>query len=76
MLVITMKEGTVGRKEHEWHIGEPRPSGLNLLQVQEIQADGDELDHIKRNFDNLPIANHVRVVRWYSEHARFILSHL
>ena len=77
MLLIKMKrrKGVDERMEFEWHVGGGRP-GVNLEQVEEIQADGDELEHIKQNFTNFPMANHVRVVRWRGEHARFILSHL
>ena len=59
----------------EWHSGESRPD-IDLSAIIEIHADGDELEFIKNNFANLPMANHVRVVRWTGEHARFILGHL
>ncbi|KKN81554.1 hypothetical protein LCGC14_0318130 [marine sediment metagenome] len=62
-------------KIFEWHVREGRP-GVNLEQVDEIQADGDELEYIKTNFTNLPMAPLKKVVRWRGEHARFILNHL
>lgn len=75
MLSIKFKGSTYPAKAFEWHVGEGRP-GVNMEQVEEIQADGDELEHIKSNFTNLPMANHVHVVRWSGEFARFILNHL
>lgn len=78
MLLIKMKrrEGVDERAEFEWHTGKARPGGLNLDRVEEIQADGDELKYIRHNFDNLPMANHVHVVRWRGDLARFILSNI
>ena len=74
MICIKFKSSK-SKKHFNWYVGDGRP-GVNLEQVEEIQADGDELDHIKTNFTNLPMANHRRVVRWSGEFARFILSHL
>ncbi len=39
----------------------------------EVQADGDELEKIRRNFSNIPMSS-ARVVRWHGDIARFIVS--
>jgi hypothetical protein len=54
------------------HVGEPLYKG-SLSQVIEVQADGDELLHITQRFTNLPMTNG-RVVRWFGDHARFIVA--
>jgi hypothetical protein len=59
-----------------WHVGEPT-SNSRLWNASEItlQADGDELEYIRHNFSNVPIANK-RVVRWHGEFARFIATNM
>lgn len=59
-----------------WHIGEKIIMQYETIsQVDEVQADCDELEYIKSNFTNLPMSNS-RVVRWFGDHARFIVAHL
>jgi len=56
--------GTIIRCEHIPHI-------------TQIQADGDELGCIARNCTSIPWpsdTSQVRVVSWYGDHAKFIMS--
>lgn len=58
-----------------WHIGEQSPlSHEDVQEVEEIQADCDELEWIEKSFQNLPIHNRARVQRWFGDQARFIAS--
>jgi hypothetical protein len=41
-----------------------------------LQADGDELEYIKRKFNNISTVNGAHVVRWYGDHARFIIGNI
>ena len=75
-LYVTMKGQAPGRY-HTWHIGSlPHPdiSG-NEESVEDVQADGDELDRIKKHFTNLPMTT-ARVVRWYGDDAKFIAGNI
>lgn len=71
MLYIITPKGT-----HDWHIGQkvsiPKEE---LNQVIEVQADGDELEHIRYQFQNIPHAK-VRVCNWYGDIAKFIVNNL
>lgn len=59
-----------------WHIGEKNPVEYGKVNfVREVQADGHELDHIHGNFSRIPEANK-RVVRWFGDHAKFIVANL
>lgn len=40
-----------------------------------VQADGDELECIKKNFSHIPMTNG-RVVRWHGDFAWFIVSNI
>lgn len=60
-------------KDVVWHIGEkiaPIPSEL----IYSVQADGDELDWIKSNFNNLPQHKSKHVQTWHGDLARFIVA--
>lgn len=60
-------------KEHHWHVGH---STANINDYTKscvfIQADGDELEAIRRQFSNVPISNNRRVMRWKGAMAEFI----
>ncbi len=63
-----------GREPQELHVGDKARLDmmrLNAPDVVEVQADGDELEHIRREFRNLP-GRSARVVRYYGDHAKFI----
>ena len=66
-------------KERTWHVGQPSPiSHSEAADVDEIQADGDELEHIVDMFPinrSLPIPRG-RVVRWFGDHAKLIAGNL
>ena len=40
-----------------------------------VQADGDELEKIRKNFTSLPMTN-ARVVRWHGDFAKFIVANI
>ena len=67
-----------------WHVGTPFQNELakftSAKSVLELQADGDELEHIKRLFSlggtySIPMPQK-RVVRWYGDIARTIIGNL
>lgn len=70
--------------EHHWHVGEPKPCQFysdgetteDFPDVIEIQADGHELEHIRKRFTNIPDVPGARVVTWSGDIARFIYNHL
>ena len=72
LYILIEKDGEIFNKE--WHVGE-LITGINICQVVEIQADGDELELIKKNFTNLP-GSKGPIIRWYGDHAKFIAANL
>ena len=59
-----------------WHVGQPVPvMYAEVHQVQEIQADGAELEIILKICSNVP-SHDGRVVRWFGDHAKFIIASL
>jgi hypothetical protein len=78
MLIITyttpnVQPGTELSKE--WHIGEPGPMKSTDI-ITSIQADGDELSLIIREFQSIPVRFRKPVVRWFGENAKFIAFNL
>jgi hypothetical protein len=74
-------------QEIQWHVGEdvkeiwqPHNPKLPRRVVVELQADGHELEHVLKNFSNIPIrmVNRVphRSMIWFGDHARFIYHNL
>jgi len=78
MLYIVRENGDT----HDWHVGETKPArnpsigSEPFMDVCEIQADGHELEHIRKNFSNLPMCGHKAVVTWKWGWAQFIYDHL
>ena len=78
MLYIVQKDGDV-TTEHEWHIGEKNPLSLSgnsspyVAHVIEVQADGNELDHILTGWGNLAF-RYGRVIRFFGDDAKFIVA--
>lgn len=75
--------------EINWHVGQPKPIPyLEINNIIEIQADGHELEFIKDNFSswiptkkrgniqifNIPFSNSSRVIRWFGDIAKCIVS--
>jgi hypothetical protein len=58
-----------------WHVGSPTPWTVTKTTDCWVQADGDELVAIVRQFGNIPMHSG-RVVTWRGETARFILENL
>lgn len=63
-------------REVEWHIGNKTDLTALAYTVQEVQADGHELELIRYHFKNIPDVPNRRVVRWRGEMAAFIVSNL
>jgi hypothetical protein len=63
-------------KQYRWYVGQKVPIPHECLPyVSEVQADSHELDRIEHHFSNLPFCKS-RVIRWYGDHARFIVGNL
>jgi hypothetical protein len=75
MLSIKFKSGV----ERIWHIHEPNPiTYYEVNAIDEIQADGDELEYIHNMFlltHSLPIPKG-RVIRWFGDYAKLIVGNL
>lgn len=69
----------VNGKYRSWHVGQGNPVAYNeVADVEEVQADGDELQHIQDMFLKtapLPMPRN-RVVRWFGDHAKLIVGNL
>jgi len=74
MLSIQFDSGNV----RNWHIGEKNPVPFaSVYAVQDIQADGDELEHIHNMFSNSTnIIPKGRVVRIFGDLAKTIIANL
>ena len=79
MLSIIFQSGKV----RDWHVGEENPVLFSEVNaIQEIQVDGDELDHVKSMFVHAygkPIYPNIpnnRVVRLFGDFARTIVGNL
>jgi len=58
---------------HTWSVGKSLPERID---VDEVQADGDELNYIMKNFTNIPFHNSKLVQSWTGDVAQFIVKHL
>lgn len=90
MLVVVYKQtdnSTVyDVTESTWHVGEKFPILYHgIRRVQEIQADGDELNAITRRLEGIPYSlrtavdgnfSHSRVQRWFGDFAKQIAAAL
>ena len=66
-----------GKKmEKSWHVGESPISSEFIDYIEVIQADCDELEYIFKKFSNIPYVSNKRVVRWFGDHAKFIVGNL
>lgn len=72
MLYVITKNGA----SIDWHVGEKLHEDFYYLDVAEVQADCDELQHIKENFHNIPYNKTKRVQRWFGAMAQFIAHNL
>ena len=76
MMYIRAKTGNTFA-ELTWWVGGDRPLAIeDVILVVEVQADGDELAYIKRNFENLPMRVNKPEVTWYGDDARFIVGNI
>jgi hypothetical protein len=60
----------------QWHVGEKSPftNTAEILHIVEVQADGDELEHIYNKAIGVRSAYNARVVRWFGDDAQFIVA--
>lgn len=77
-LYITYIDATTGKEvDVEYHVGTKNRSVVALASVTtNVQADGHELEYIKRNFTGIPLHNSLRVQTWRGPIAQFIVDHL
>ena len=64
------------KHERTWHYGEPKPKINDDETVLEVQADNDELEHIREKFPLVPYPKNNSVVRWFGDMAKFIAHNL
>lgn len=76
-LYITVSSNCSENYKHDiiWHVGNPYPYIGDYNNVIEVQADGDELELIRRELYNIRMTNN-RVVNWYGDEAKFIATSL
>ena len=85
MLSIIYKEPNKELQELQVHVGQDTKKAFNRIAVwvDNIQADGDELEYIRRLFtpilngESLPITIPMprkAVVRWYGDFAKMIVG--
>lgn len=72
MILIKHENGD----ESRWFINDVFFYWMNIQSVVEVQADGNELEYINKNFDNIPFHNSKETQRWFGDMARFIAGNL
>ncbi len=70
MLYINFENGL----ELQAHYDDKAIRDCAVDRVEAIQADGDELEHIKDNFTHLPMRAAKRVQTWFGDDAKFICA--
>lgn len=77
MLYITYLENGVQRVRSA-HVGSNSCASLmsESIEILSAQADGHELEHIWQHTTGLPDAKGNRVVKWFGDHAKFIVANL
>ena len=78
MLIVYFNNDEDGGWSHSWHIGEDGPRVINRYgaEATEVYADGDELEHIRANWDNLRGRRDTRAVTYYGDDAKSIAGNL
>lgn len=80
MLFVSLMETTqVARVETviTLHLGDTQNLAIlkeQINHVNSVQADGDELDHIFRNYEGLPHHYSRQVQAWFGDSAKFIIA--
>jgi len=73
MLTISFESGRV----RDWHVGEKSPVEYGEVSfVEEIQIDGDELEHVKNIFPNSGFIPNIQVVRIFGDMAKLIIANI
>lgn len=70
MLTVILKSGTVFNRYHSMHL-----PALTSGEIQEMRADGDELDDIRHVFEHLTPTN-VNIAIWTQPFAELIYANL
>ena len=58
----------------EFHIGETPRRRCFIEDIVSVRLDGDELDYIPRNFNNIPYNLKLKVQVWRGDMAKFIIE--
>jgi len=61
--------------EKQYHVGHGRIEPAVWKSIHAVQADGHELEHIRRHFKNIPMTDG-RVVSWTGSDASFIVRNI
>ena len=67
MLYIQLKSGA----ELNWHVGD-NSHAITINLIDNISADGDELEYILKTCKNIPTAKNKKELYWFGDHAKFI----
>lgn len=86
MIIITHstpKYNGTGIARFTWHTGQTikvyafpefRVNGIRPNHILSISADGNELEFVKTNFNNLPCPKNARAVDWSGDMAKLIFQ--
>jgi hypothetical protein len=77
MLYVIYKPKIAGLSgaQQVWHIGEDLVLAGPIQDVEEVQADGDELAEVYEQ-DLAPLTLGKPVVRWFGDQAKFVVGNL
>lgn len=67
-------ENEFGKTLLGFHMGTKPWQLVNIEEVAMVQLDGDELEHVYRNFNNIPMNVKRRVNVWRGDMAKFIIE--
>lgn len=87
MLRLVFDNGSDIGGEAIWYVGDPaptepdpaqwRPGSVAVGLIVEVEASGGELEWIYRNIQGLPaMVKDKKSVRWFGDHAKFIVANL
>lgn len=77
-LLITFDSG---RQRELWIEDMKKPEVVHAIHgmatgVNNVQADGEELEYITQKFSNIPNFEQRPQLRWYGDYAKFIVGNL
>lgn len=64
-----------------WYVGDTKPDIYTCNNIEIIQADGHELNHIQNQYANtgaynIPMPSNTQVIAWYGDIAKTIIRNL